>query len=109
MGGLRALAEELYALAVAIGEAQELGYQSDGLDEEGLTRIADATGGRYFRATDTASLQQIYDTIDELEPSPAEVSELVQHVERYHWFLLPGVALLGLSLLLSSTWLRRGP
>ncbi len=82
---------------------------SDGLDEEGLTRIAEATGGRYFRATDTASLQKIYDTIDELEPSPAEVSELVQHVERYRMALLPGVLLLGLSLLLSSTWLRRGP
>jgi len=81
----------------------------DGLDEEGLTRIAEATGGRYFRATDTRSLVEIYETIDELEPSPAEVSELVSHVERYRWFLVPGAALLALQLLLSTTWLRRGP
>ena len=38
------------------------------LDEETLTRIADLTGGRYFRATDTASLQDIYGLLDELEP-----------------------------------------
>jgi Ca-activated chloride channel family protein len=38
------------------------------LDEETLTRIADLTGGRYFRATDTASLQQIYRLLDEMEP-----------------------------------------
>lgn len=38
------------------------------LDEETLTRIADLTGGRYFRATDTASLQDIYKLLDELEP-----------------------------------------
>jgi Ca-activated chloride channel family protein len=38
------------------------------LDEETLTRIARMTGGRYFRATDTASLQQIYRILDEMEP-----------------------------------------
>ncbi len=38
------------------------------LDEETLTRIAERTGGRYFRATDTASLQDIYSLVDELEP-----------------------------------------
>jgi Ca-activated chloride channel family protein len=38
------------------------------LDEETLTKIAQQTGGRYFRATDTASLQDIYRLVDELEP-----------------------------------------
>jgi Ca-activated chloride channel family protein len=38
------------------------------LDEETLTAIAQQTGGRYFRATDTASLQEIYALLDELEP-----------------------------------------
>jgi Ca-activated chloride channel family protein len=38
------------------------------LDEETLTRIAELTGGRYFRARDTASLQQIYRLLDEMEP-----------------------------------------
>ena len=38
------------------------------LDEDTLTEIAAMTGGRYFRATDTASLQEIYQLLDELEP-----------------------------------------
>ena len=38
------------------------------LDEATLTEIAQSTGGRYFRATDTASLQDIYALVDELEP-----------------------------------------
>ena len=38
------------------------------LDEETLMAIADQTGGRYFRATDTATLQDIYRLVDELEP-----------------------------------------
>ncbi|MDD9962998.1 MAG: VWA domain-containing protein [Gammaproteobacteria bacterium] len=37
------------------------------LDEDTLTRIADATGGRYFRARNTAKLLEIYDIIDALE------------------------------------------
>jgi len=38
------------------------------LDEATLTQIAALTGGQYFRATDTASLQDIYTLLDELEP-----------------------------------------
>jgi Ca-activated chloride channel family protein len=38
------------------------------LDEETLTKIADQTGGRYFRAKDTAGLQEIYRLLDEMEP-----------------------------------------
>ncbi|WP_456380011.1 vWA domain-containing protein [Thiolapillus sp.] len=38
------------------------------LDEKTLTRIAEITGGRYFRARDTAQLMAIYDAIDAMEP-----------------------------------------
>ena len=38
------------------------------LDEATLTRIAELTGGRYFRAKDTAGLQEIYRLLDEMEP-----------------------------------------
>jgi Ca-activated chloride channel family protein len=95
---------------IGVGAERGIGlFQGDGLDEEGLTRIAEATGGRYFRATDSDSLRRIYETIDELEPSPAEVSEIVDEVELFRTFLVPGLAALGLQLLLSQTLLRRGP
>ncbi|WP_251359246.1 VWA domain-containing protein [Kangiella sp. TOML190] len=38
------------------------------LDEATLTRVAEATGGRYFRARDSQQLEQIYQIIDQLEP-----------------------------------------
>lgn len=38
------------------------------LDEKTLTKIAQLTGGRYFRARDTVALEQIYQLLDQLEP-----------------------------------------
>jgi Ca-activated chloride channel homolog len=37
------------------------------LDEETMTKIANQTGGKYFRATDNKSLSRIYSDIDRLE------------------------------------------
>ena len=37
------------------------------IDEEVLTQIAEKTGGKYFRATDNKTLQQVYDNINELK------------------------------------------
>ena len=42
------------------------------IDEETLTEMADMTGGRYFRATDTEGLKQIYEEIDRLERTTTE-------------------------------------
>ncbi len=84
-------------------------WGGDGLDERGLKQIAELTGGQYFRATDTRSLQRIYDDIDELEPSTAEVKEIVDYEERFRSYLIPGLVVLALGMLLSHTWLRRGP
>ena len=99
----------VYTIGVGAQQRTMFGMLSDGLDEDGLTRIAEITGGQYFRATDADSLEAIYATIDELEPSPAEVVQLVSHEERFRDYLVPGVALFALQLLLSGTWLRRGP
>lgn len=41
---------------------------SQDLDERMLTRIADMTGGQYFRARNPQELEQIYQMIDQLEP-----------------------------------------
>lgn len=50
-----------------IGGRRNINPSAD-LDEETLTAIAEMTGGRYFRAVDTAALQEIYRLVDELEP-----------------------------------------
>ena len=84
-------------------------YQPSDLDEETLRRIADLTGGKYFRATDTEGLRQVYDEIDALEKSEVEVQVFTRYQELAAWVLIPAVMLLLLEALLGSTVLRRVP
>ena len=51
----------------AFGMARRTNPSAD-LDEETLKTIASLTGGQYFRAKDTAGLQEIYRILDEMEP-----------------------------------------
>lgn len=78
-------------------------------NEESLRQIASATGGRYFRATDTRSLETIYETIDRLEKSEITVSTWREVSELYPWPLAAGLLLAALRMLLAETLLRRLP
>ena len=80
-----------------------------GVDEAVLRGIAEETGGVFFRATDTASLEAIYARIDAMEKTTREISRHERRDEKFAWALLPGLALLALELGLASTWLRRNP
>lgn len=71
------------------------------LDEDLLRRIADITGGQYFRATNARALEQIYGQIDELEKTPVNVRRYIEFSEHFRPFVL----LAGLLLLLE--WLFR--
>ncbi|MEM7219098.1 MAG: VWA domain-containing protein [Pseudomonadota bacterium] len=67
------------------------------LDEESLTRIAAVTGGRYFRARDTAELVGIYALIDELEPVEQAAEVFRPRRQLFHYplaFALGALALL---------------
>jgi len=79
------------------------------IDEKLLREIADATGGMYFRATDTKSLGKIYDKIDELEKTPMEETGYNIYKELFGFLLIPGLILLLLEMILSNTVLRRVP
>ena len=79
------------------------------IDEKTLKAIAQTTGGEYFRATDKAKLQAIYDQINQLEKSKIEVSEFTTYHELYLRWLLAGLALLFVEFLLSNLVLRRLP
>ena len=79
------------------------------IDEHTLTDIAKTTGGRYFRATDTRALQEIYGEINRLEKSANVLEHYQQYAERFTWFLLPALGLLLIELLLINTRLRTIP
>ena len=79
------------------------------LDEDTLKQIATATGGTYFRATDTQSLKQIYAEIDRFEKTEFQTITRVTHKELTAYFLVPAVILLCTEILLSHTVLRKIP
>ena len=71
------------------------------IDEELLQRIAQTTGGQYFRATDNESLDAIYGLIDQLEKSEIEGYKFYRYTEHYHWFVFAALGLIALELLLN--------
>ena len=79
------------------------------LDEPLLTRIAAATGGGYYRATDPEALRQVFAKIDALEKTRIESRVRVLYTELFPLALFPaGLLFLG-EALLAATRLRRIP
>jgi Ca-activated chloride channel homolog len=79
------------------------------VDERTLQAVADMTGGKFYRATDTNSLQKIYEEINRFEKTAQTVQKFEHTEELYPWALIPALGILGLSLLLQQTRLRRLP
>ena len=79
------------------------------IDEELLGEIADLTEGKYFRATDEQSLEQIYNDIDQLEKTEIEVTTIKRYSEEFHRFVILGLIFLLLEFLLRYTVLRTIP
>jgi Ca-activated chloride channel family protein len=88
---------------------QEIVYQESDLDEGLLQKIAQQTGGQYFRATDTADLQRIYDHINQLEKSQIEITRYSDAIELMVFALVPALALMLGEQALSQTLFRRIP
>ena len=64
------------------------------LDEKALKKMATATGGRYFLATDQTSLQQIYALINQIETTPQAQLPLRPRTDYYFWPLSLALVLL---------------
>jgi Ca-activated chloride channel family protein len=79
------------------------------VDEKTLQAVADETGGKFYRATDTNSLQRIYGEINTLERTPATVQKFEHYDELYPYALIPSLAILALGSLLQQTRFRRLP
>ena len=79
------------------------------LDEKALKEIAETTGGRYFRATATEELEEIYREIDRLEKSAVEVNLYMQYRERFGVLVFAAMGLMLAEILLGQTWLKTLP
>jgi Ca-activated chloride channel family protein len=79
------------------------------IDEDTLKKVAATTHGRYFRATDTKSLEDIYAEIDRSEKTSFEAPEFLDYREVYPWLLWPAMGLVLLEIGLAETALRKLP
>src|SRR5436190_5325800 len=76
------------------------------IDEGLLERIADRTGGEFFRATDSQSLRNIFDRIDRLEKSEIKLAAYRRYRELFFPVLLASAAIFSLSGALWAAGLR---
>jgi Ca-activated chloride channel family protein len=79
------------------------------VNEQALRRMAEVSGGRYYRADSPDTLAGIYDEIGDLEKSRVGRERFSAFDERSASFLVPALALLGLEVLLASTVFRKVP
>lgn len=77
--------------------------------EQALKEVADATGGKYFRATDTESLKKIYEEIDKLERRKTGERTFQDNVWASQFAMSAALAMLLLEVALVNTRLRRIP
>ena len=73
------------------------------LDENTLVKVAESTGGRYFRARNSEELNNIYMLLDKLEPVEKDKQYFRPRSELYFW---PLSLALGLTTLISLSRLR---
>ena len=87
----------------------QLMYQTVPLDEETLKKVANLTGGKYFRATDAAELSGIYEEIDQLEKTEAKTKKYTEYTEWYRWFVALALAIIAAEVVLANSRLRTIP
>ena len=96
---------------VAIDYAGNIQYQRMPvvIDEATLKKIAATTGGKYFRATSSGVLSNIFKEIDHLEKTHMDVQRFTHTEDHYEPWAILLLGLLLLSLLLDYTLLRHIP
>ncbi|MGA3285076.1 MAG: VWA domain-containing protein [Verrucomicrobiota bacterium] len=90
---------------------QKVGYRNVpvDVDEDTLQKIADMTGGKYYRADNAERFREIYAEIDKLEKTEAIINKYTQFKELFPWFVSCGLVVLLIELVLGQTVFRRLP
>jgi Ca-activated chloride channel family protein len=95
--------------AVSLQGGPDADAPSASVDEQVLRKIADQTGGHYYRVTDENSLAVVYHEIELLEKSHVGTREFTDYQEAHLGFLVLGAVLLFLEIALAATIFRRTP
>ena len=116
----KALGVKIYTIGVGVRGKAPIPVRDQGgnmriimaqvdVDEKTLQTIATETGGKFYRATDTDSLQKIYEQINQYEKTAQTVQKFERYDELYPWAVIPALAILALGSLLGQTRYRRLP
>jgi Ca-activated chloride channel family protein len=109
--------------AIGLSTADTTGFETDGFvwregrqadrltraDEAVMKRLTSRTGGKYFRATDPAALERVFEAIEQLEQNEVRIGETRDYRELFPFLLVPAVMLLGAELALGLGRWRRLP
>lgn len=68
------------------------------IDEDTLTQVADLTGARYFRATDTSSLEKIYEEINAMETTTRTIKKFENFRELFPFLVLLSLLFIGIEI-----------
>jgi Ca-activated chloride channel family protein len=74
-----------------------------------LGKMADLSGGHFYRAKNQRELQNIYNQIDRLEKSEVKLRRFATYEPLFEWPLLAALGLLSVELILANTRFRRVP
>lgn len=77
------------------------------MDAQTLGQIASTTGGQYFHVTDPGGLDKAMKDIDRLEKTRIQEDSYTLYNELFPWFLIPAMALIGISTVLNMATTRR--
>ncbi|MCX6275761.1 MAG: aerotolerance regulator BatA, partial [Bacteroidetes bacterium] len=79
------------------------------IDEATLKAISAETGGKYFRATRTSELKEIYSEIDKMEKTKIDVTEFRNKSEEFYPLIMLALLCLAIERLLRYTILKTLP
>jgi Ca-activated chloride channel family protein len=83
--------------------------QRQPIDEDSLRQIAELTGGRYYRATDTQSLMKAYEEIDALERTEIDAGDYYEYREAFLPYAISGGLLLLAAAITRRRWFEALP
>ena len=79
------------------------------IDENLLRKIAETTGGKYYRAINESELATIYEEIDQLEKTEIETQVFKRYSDEFLFFVIAGILFFSLELLLRYSILKTYP
>lgn len=82
---------------------------SSKVNDELLGKIASVTGGKYYRATSTNALSNVFADIDKLEKTKIETNQFTRYTELFQKYLIWGFYLFLLAIILKYVFFRKGP